>query len=300
MESILDDHPFALCLTHDVDRPYKTYQWLWEAVREGSAGALVGLLRGRNPYWQFERVRDLEAELGVRSAFYFLNEPHLLLEKPLGTLLHHDEWLEHLGRYDITDDAIANVIRELDADGWEVGLHGSYDSSTNRSRLADEKRELESVIGHGIDGVRQHHLKLDVPTTWRHHQEIGLRYDTSLGWSHRYGFDYGYRPIKPFGDGFVVLPLTLMEVSLPDPHGRFDDALDVCRRLLEEAARERAVMTILWHVRYFSEKDFPGYGRLYRRVVELALEMDAWVGPPIELLEKVTTESNHASPDWTR
>lgn len=297
LATVFDDHPFALCLTHDVDRPYKTYQWLWEAVRDRSVGALSGFLKDHNPYWQFETVRNIEADLGVRSAFYFLNEPHLLGEKPVRSWLHLDEWIEHLGRYDITDDALAHVIRTLDDDGWEVGLHGSFDSATNRPRLGTEKRLLESVLGHRIDGGRQHHLKLDGPTTWRHHRDIGLRYDTSLGRSQQYGFQYGYRPIRPFGDGFVVFPLTVMEASLPDPSARFDEALDVCHRLLEEAAQNRAVMTVLWHVRYFSEEDFPGYGRLYRRVVERALEMGAWVGSPVDLLDSMTADRMRPPPD---
>jgi hypothetical protein len=38
-------------------------------------------------------------------------------------------------------------------------------------------------------------------------------------------------------------------------------------------------MTVLWHIRYFSEAEFPGYRRLYERLIERALEMGAWVGP---------------------
>lgn len=288
---LFKDYEFALCLTHDVDRPYKSYQGLHRAIRNCSPGELRSLLPSHNSFWQFETIRDIEDELGVRSAFYFLNEPHLLREKNPRNWLQVDQWIEHLGRYDVTSGPIAEEIRTLDANGWEVGLHGSYDSSSDRSRLKFEKRVLEHVVCHNISGVRQHNLRLDIPETWRHHKAIGLGYDTSLGSSTEYGFQHGYQPFRPFQDEFVVLPLTLMETALPDPAIRFDAALDACDRLLEEAAENRAVMTVLWHVRYFSDRDFPGYRRLYRELVERALDLGAWVGPPGTVCTELNTES---------
>jgi hypothetical protein len=46
-------------------------------------------------------------------------------------------------------------------------------------------------------------------------------------------------------------------------------------------------MTVLWHPRLFSEADFPGYSRLYRRLVATALDRGAWVGPPREFIESI-------------
>ena len=65
-ELIPDGHRFALCLTHDVDRPYKTYQSLYYAITDLDPSHLASLVPGRNPYWSFERIMRLEEELGVR------------------------------------------------------------------------------------------------------------------------------------------------------------------------------------------------------------------------------------------
>jgi peptidoglycan/xylan/chitin deacetylase (PgdA/CDA1 family) len=280
-----DDHSFALCLTHDVDRPYETYQSLYYALADRDPSHLASALPGRNPYWQFDDIAALEADLGVRSAFYFLNEQHLLLDRPTSDWFDPTHWIEHLGRYDVDD--VASTIRELDAGGWEVGLHGSYHSPDDRERLREEKRRLESILGGRVTGGRQHHLRMAVPATWHHHREIGLRYDASLGSGESVGFQYGYRPLRPFGDDFLVFPLTIMEQALPDPGTRFEAARDVCEDLLLEAARNDAVATALWHPRYFNEREFPGYRRLYRWLVERALELDAWVGPPRELYLRI-------------
>jgi hypothetical protein len=285
-----DGYDFSLCLTHDVDRPYKTYQSLFYALSGDPLYHLASLRPGFEPYWQFDDILDLESELGVRSAFYFLNEPSLFETQGPEEWVRPENLVEHAGRYDPTDDAVASVVRRLDAGGWEVGLHGSFHSSTDRERLGEEKRVLESVLGHELRGGRQHHLKLGAET-WQYHRDIGLEYDASLGSSSSVGFTHGYDLVRPFDDDFVVFPLTAMEVALPDPGDDFEAAWSVCRDLLDEAAENEAVMTVLWHPRYFNEREFPGYRRLYRRVVEYALASNGWVGPPGDLLDRAPQRS---------
>ena len=284
----MDDYSFALCLTHDVDRPKKSWlQSLYYAACERDPRHLTTLTPSRNPYWQFDRVMSMEADLGVRSAFYFLDEPHLLREKPPREWLDWQHLVQHLGRYDLYDPAIVEVVRRLDEGGWEVGLHGSYGSYDCPDRLAGEKALLERILGHEVVGVRQHYLNLDGIRTWRHQADLGFRYDTSLGSATQYGFEHGYDLFRPFDDDFVVFPLTAMEDALPDPGRDFDAAAAACDDLLEEAAANDAVMTVLWHPRFFCVEEFPGYRRLYRYLVEGALERDAWVGAPRGYLDEL-------------
>ncbi len=286
--SVPEGHPFALCLTHDVDRPYKSAaQALYYAVVERRPGHLRSLFTDENPYWQFEEIAELEAAFGVRSAFYFLSEPHLLFERPAREWPSPGNWVQHLGRYDVLRDDLAAAIRRLDEGGWEVGLHGSTATARDRERMATEKRRVESVLGHPVVGGRQHYLELSIPETWRHQSALGMRYDASLGSATDYGFEYGYGLRRPFDDEFVVFPLTLMEQTLPDPGTDFERAWGVIESLLAEAAEHDAVMTVLWHPRYFNEAEFPGYRRLYRRLLARAVEADAWIGPPADLYERL-------------
>lgn len=286
---------FALCLTHDVDRPYKTYQSIYYALKERDPTHLASLRNDVNPYWQFESLMEMEDELGVRSAFYFLTE-RSLFEYPPREWLHPRYWLEHLGRYDLEEPELVEVIEKLDVGGWEVGLHGSYSSFDDPERLQYEKTKIERVLGHDIVGGRQHYLNR-VPETWEHHREIGLRYDSSLGSSTEYGFQHGYQLKYPFDDDFAVFPLAVMEVALVRGTADFEEAWAECERLLEEAKENDAVMTVLWHPRYVSG-DFPGYRTLYRRLVERARSMGAWIGPPGEYLRVVEgdgCEDSHES-----
>ncbi|WP_230198754.1 polysaccharide deacetylase family protein [Halopiger djelfimassiliensis] len=290
VRSFPDDAEFALCLTHDVDRPYKGFRSLYYATQERPRYHLRTALSSSNPYWQFEEIMALEDELDVRSAFYFLNEQHLLSVRPVREWLSPSNWIQHLGRYEITDDDIATVVRELDAGGWEVGLHGSYHTRNDPGRLREEKAVLEGVLDGPVVGGRQHHLRLAVPETWRHHRSIGLEYDASLGSATECGFHAGYDPLRPFDDGFLVFPLTIMDQALPDPGTEPIAARRTCERLLTAAARNGAVMTILWHPRFFNDREFPGYRDLYRWLIERALDLGAWVGAPGTLHETIRQE----------
>ena len=284
-EVIPEDGSFALCLTHDVDRPYKTYQSSYYAVRNRSLSQLRDLIFGRNPYWSFDRIRSIEAELDVRSAFYFLDEESLFTDRPRRELFDPEAWSLYTGRYDIHDPRIVELIRELDGGGWEIGLHGSYNSFRDREQLREQKTRLESILGRDVTGGRQHHLNLSIPETWEHHAAIGLQYDASLGSSTEHGFTHGYGLHRPFDDEFVVFPLTAMEIALPIDRNP-DRAWEACEELLKDAHDNAAVMTVLWHPRFFCS-DTPNHAPIYRRLIERALELGAWVGPPGALYEQL-------------
>ena len=292
---MIDDYTFALCLTHDVDRPYKTFHAPLYALRDRDPEHLRSLLPGTNSFWTFDRILDIEDDLGVRSAFYFLSEQRLFRDRPPREWLTKDGWRLFAGRYSLADRRIRDLIAELDAGGWEVGLHGSYESPTDRERLATEKRTVERVLGRSVRGGRQHYLRHSVPETWAHHQAIGLDYDCSLGSADSYGFEHGYSIKRPFDDSFVVFPLTIMELALPTVETDPEAAWRECERLLEEAADNGAVMTVLWHPRFFSELDFPNYGMLYRRLIERAQELGGWVGPPGDYYDSL----DHPTPSIT-
>lgn len=285
-EAVPDDYAFALCLTHDVDRPYKTYQAPYYAVTERDPSHLRSLLPGVNPYWSFGRIAALEDELGVRSAFYFMDEQWLFTDRPLPEWIDPQSWQLYAGRYALDDPDVVDTMHELVDGGWEVGLHGSYESFDDRERLRAEKERLETLLGHPVSGGRQHHLNLAVPGTWEHHAAIGLDYDSTLGSSSEYGFEHGYTPFRPFDDGFVVFPLTLMDVALPTVADDPELAWSECASLLDEAAENEGVMTVLWHPRYLGD-DHPEHVALYRRLIERAQELGAWVGPPGELYERI-------------
>ncbi|MFP8956778.1 polysaccharide deacetylase family protein [Natrialbaceae archaeon A-CW3] len=294
---MLDDYEFALCLTHDVDRTTKSFQAPYYAVKDRDPSHLLSLVNDERPYWQFEEIMALEDDLGIRSSFYFLNEPCLFRDRPIREWMNPNRWILHLGRYDITAPEVQQVIRTLDAEGWEVGLHGSYHSYRDVDRLAEEKETLERILGHSVLGGRQHYLNLQRPKTWEYHSEIGLKYDSSLGSATEWGFRHTKDIYQPFDDDFVVFPLTVMEVALMASHGGDVSACkDACDELLREASEDQRIMTVLWHSRYFNEDEFPGFRELYVYLIEKAQNMGGWVGPCGTFYEEYLSEEGWISP----
>jgi hypothetical protein len=231
---------------------------------------------------------DIETGLGVRSSFNVLEEIPIT-DRPPREWFTKRGWQLFGGRYDAEDPAVAATLRVLSAYGWEIGLHGSYTSSENPDRFAQEKAHVESAVGTEIVGNRQHYWNLERPATWRHLQEAGIKYDTSLGSSDELEFQEGYDLRRPFDDEFVVFPWSLMDGAAMRAGETVEDSLRRCEEVLETARDHRSVLVLDWHGGdVFSERDYPGWGEVYDRLIERALSMDAWVGPPGTFYEALT------------
>jgi len=262
---------FTICLTHDVDRIRKTFQYLTHDIRKANFGKFRTFLKGTRPYWQFHRIMEIEESYGVRSTFFFLQES--ISFEPLNP----SNWKLSLGRYSLREPEVKNIIRELDAGNWEIGLHGSYNSYKNIDLLRNEKSLLEDVLGKPVNGIRQHYLNLNIPDTWRLQSEVGFKYDASFGKKQDIGYrDNLYNPFIDDTSGTYVIPLALMECYLftkaeNDPA----KAWLLTKQLMDEAKRNNAVFTVLWHQRMFNETEFPWYAEIYRWIIEEGKEQGA-------------------------
>lgn len=280
------EHTFALCLSHDVDRVYKTHQYFYNAVTEGDVDGLKGLFESKNPYWQFERFMAIESEYDVRSSFNVLDEIPLS-DRPISEWVSKQGWMLYAGRYDIMDKQIASTLKMLNNLDWEIGLHGSYTSSENPNRFKYEKERIESVVNTEIIGNRQHHWRLSPPETWEHLQEAGIKYDTSLGHSTKIDPQHGHELIRPFDDEFVVFPWSLMDHAVMDSAETTEDVWSNCERVLEDAKENQSVIVADWHSNVLFEPEYPDYALIYERLIERALDMGAWVGPPGQFYDAI-------------
>ena len=254
---------FTVCLTHDVDRVRKTYQYVTHDVRRCKIkNILFGLLK-KNPYWNFDTIMRLEDELGVRSTFFFLNEtirPKLYSPK---------SWMLSFGRYGIGESKVVDIIKDLDREGWEIGLHGSFNSYNNKQLMRKEKAELESILGKPVDGIRQHHLNLLAPDTWKIQKSLGFSYDATFGPKRGIGFleDKTVPFVQP-DSRLLIIPLAVMDGNLFRKAGNVPEkAWDIVRNLIELAEKKNAVLSVLWHQRVFNDAEFPGYIHIYKKMI---------------------------------
>jgi len=286
-----DGKKFAVCLTHDVDRVYKTYQYIPSILQRfrkgdflGVAGQVKSLLfsHGKNnPYWVFDKIISLENELQVKSTFYFLNETGRLNPFSLKS------WILFWGRYKIDSSNIVEIIKKLHSDGFEVGVHGSYYSYNDVSLLRSEKTKLEKILDDRVYGIRQHYLNIDQLTPKIQESE-GFEYDTTLGFRKGTGFRRGtcfpYHPLDYDLNkcrSLLEIPLIVMDGAIPGDEAIFDQ----CIEIMDIVEKNNGLFTLLWHQRRFSETDFPFMTEAYKRLVTEAINRNAWVATAKEIYQ---------------
>jgi peptidoglycan/xylan/chitin deacetylase (PgdA/CDA1 family) len=276
-----EGRPFAVFASHDVDRTRKTFQYPYyfaRAVRRLDApgfsaqvASLLAVLRGRTPYWNFEKIMSLEERLGVRSTFFFLHETG----RP--RLAHPRSLVLYAGRYDLREPSIQRIIGKLATGGWEIGLHGSYRSFRDGSLLGPEKELLEGVLGRPVHGVRQHYLRLDVPRTLKEQERVALTYDSTVGFSDRVGFRAGtsfpfFLTLSDDTCGLLELPLALMD----GPLFGYRLPWEVAQKIVRSVRKVGGVLVVDWHQRHFNRFEGRGYEELYRRLLESCRADNAW------------------------
>uniref|UniRef100_UPI00404A7E49 polysaccharide deacetylase family protein n=2 Tax=Flavobacterium sp. TaxID=239 RepID=UPI00404A7E49 len=259
---------FQVALSHDVDRTLKTYQTFSHGAK--SLGKLdfktflfhLKTFYDKEVYWNFEDIIDIENSFGVKSTFYILNE-----SIPFN-LFDIKNWKLSLGRYNIQEERIVEMIRFLDANGWEIGVHGSYLSYKNLELLKSEKKQLELLLGKEVVGIRQHYLNLD-DKTWSLQKEAGFKYDSSFGYTRDIGFkEEKVAPFKPFGDDFTVYPLVIMDSCFANKKDNWE-YLDI---IVNQAIENNGIVTINWHNNNYNSIEYPMYRQNYIDLIKYLLD----------------------------
>jgi len=273
---------FAVCLSHDVDRVQKSFQAITNFFIEKRPYHLVSLFNKKNPYWSFDKIIELEKKYNIRSTFFFLKETKKL------EMLNPSSYGLSCGYYDWNNPKITEIIKKLDDGGWEIGLHGSYRSYQDEKLLLEEKKGLERVLGMSIIGIRQHFLNLDIPRTWEMQKKIGFKYDTSFGYQDKIGFrEDKIIPFKPFNGDFLVFPLTAMDSTIFSNYNKDKTRWKKISEVINIAEKKGGVISFLWHQRVFNEKEFPGWSKMYEKIIRECKEKDAWIVPCREVYKYI-------------
>lgn len=270
----LSNKKFTVCLTHDVDRVKKTYQYITHFAKTRDFHHIKSFFSKENPYWNFNKIMEAEKRLGVRSTFFFLNET-----ERFNPFTHPKKWSRSkVGRYKIKNPKISEIIRKLDKNGWEIGVHGSYSSYKNLNLLKKEKKDLEKIVGHEIIGIRQHYLNLN-ENTWRLQEKAGFKYDSSFGFNDgNVGFmEKKYHPFRPIKDkkDFLVIPIAIMDWCLLRKN---NSVKDLCIDIIRTAEKHGGVLTLNWHQENLNEEESPDYLKIYKNIIKECKKRKAYIG----------------------
>ena len=260
-----------VALSHDIDRISKTYQYFTHFTRSLIKSQFkdsfyqIKSLFLKNTYWNFDEIIKIENAYNVKSTFFFLNESLKF------NVLDVNNWALSLGRYNIYDKKIIEIIKWLDQNGWEIGVHGSYNSFKDYDLLKNEKRILENIVGHEIIGIRQHFLNL-YEKTWDIQKRLGFKYDSSFGYTEDIGFKEGkIVPFSPFEDEFTVYPQIIMDTPFMENNNRWH----ILDEIIATSIENKSLLVINWHNDKFNENEFPGFKKAYLNIIEKCISNNA-------------------------
>ncbi len=264
--------PYALFLTHDVDRidkwtipeVKKRIKMLWQSgFRKHWSSAFTAirkLIFSQNPYWNFDWLKSIEKKLGVHSTWFFL---------PRG-LKNIDAF------YSFSEPRIINLVQHLLKEGDSIGLHGTYNSFDNPYLMAKELKKIETLSSNKIIVSRQHWLRFKYPDTLRILEQLGVLCDSTWGFSDHFGWRNSYcMPFRPYDleqDRMMniwELPLNAMDVTFFDYlHMSFEEAFEAINHMINQCKKYGGLFTLLWHNSFLDDDEFPGIRNFYIKILD--------------------------------
>ncbi|MBI4405588.1 MAG: hypothetical protein HY537_15610 [Deltaproteobacteria bacterium] len=278
--------PYAVCVTHDIDRVFSTIHRLsWDrnyridtfrSVWMDFVSAHVRKLHDNNPFCNFYRTIRLEKQWGIPSVCYVLFE-----KRRLFMAIRKREPQHFFGVY--RPEEIVRELEDYRDAGNEIGIHGSFDSWCNADALSKELNKMRNCGFSPVCGVRNHYLNFSLEQSPAIQQAAGLMYDSSLGFNFTSGFRSGTG--FPFWLGAIwELPFQLMDSSLRFQYRAFADRRQVALKVLDEIKRVGGVLVLNWHLHRMNEQDFPDDVGLLEEIVSIAKKDGAWFSRPCDVI----------------
>lgn len=206
-----------------------------------------------DPYNTFDFLMDCCEKCGRTTAFYFISG-------------HSAGEID--GVYDLDMPMVRNLLTTIDQRGHEIGIHFSYNAYKEMEVMKVELENLRRVLSdlalsNTVEGGRQHFLRWETPITPRIWNDLGLIYDSTLGYADHVGFRSGTSHSYPIFDlierkqlALLEKPLILMECSAISERymgmGYTSDALQYMLNIKEKVRKVKGTFTVLWHNSHFN------------------------------------------------
>ena len=215
------------------------------------------------PYDTFSFLMDTSERSGLRSSFNFVAGISDTTRDPT---------------YDVGSRWMRALLSEIHKRGHELGLHPSFCTFRDKRRTREEFERLKSIcraegIAQAAWGGRQHYLRWQNPTTSRIWEDVGLDYDSSVGFADEVGFRSSCCYEYPIWDLSQEVSLKLRERPLIAMEGTlllymkysYEAAATAIRDLAKTCRKYEGDFTLLWHNHMLASKEAKV---TYTRIVE--------------------------------
>ncbi|HEX7845810.1 MAG TPA: polysaccharide deacetylase family protein [Chitinophagaceae bacterium] len=266
--------PFTFLPTYDIDEAYsykhktswRTFGGIAKTFLKGQWPAIaerMKVLNGslKDPYDAFEWMDDLHQRFQLQPRYFFL-------------------MAQQTGKYDKNilpaEVAMQSLVKEH-REKYQVGIHPSWQSGDDPSLVRKEKELLEEAIGEKITSSRQHFLRFDLPKTFRHLIETGIKEDHSMGYGTINGFRasvaspfYWYDLEKEEATDLLLYPFCFMDAnSFYEQKHTPQQALEELRYYHNEVKAVNGTLVTLWHNTFLgTAKMFEGWKEVYEQFIE--------------------------------
>jgi len=282
-------HRFAVGLSHDIDR--LKGKSIARYIYWGLKG-LISIRRNKNeaknyfnqiirwiklaedPYWNLYDILKFNEQNGISSTFFFLSLRNFIADGER--------------RYRINNRNIAQAIKELDQKNNEIGMHALNHSIDHIDRLKREKERLENAVGKEVLGIRNHYLKFHFPDTWKIDQQLGLKYDSTLGWQDNVGFRagtcwpfFGYDAVADNSINVLEIPLVIMDGVLDhilSADLNCNAIVDKTLTIIDKVENYGGAVAVLWHNDYLNQLEHPEHWKAYKEIINHLKTRDVSIG----------------------
>lgn len=175
---------------------------------------------------------------------------------------------------------LRSLIKSL-ADYSEVGIHPSYGSNSDSTKLKKEVAILSRILKRDVTRSRQHFLILKLPETYRRLLDLDITDDYTMGYALQVGFRasictpfYFYdldleKPTNLRIHPFAVMDATLKYYMKVSP----GDAMSYIKPLIDETKAVKGDFVSLWHNESLGDnKLWNGWKRVYEEMVDYAVQ----------------------------
>lgn len=274
-----DGKQYALSLSHNIDywnfRTKESLKKLNVRRRETSGYSTDSLLKlflhNIDKKWFFDpaelikKIIKIEANFRASSSFFVLTKPDL-----------KDKKLNYFSDTEIFQQ-ILNIFSTL-----SLNLQGTKEAGVDIAVLRDEHVRLK---GFSAKGFRVRYLNMNYQKLFNNLEAGKIKYDSSMGFYDKTGYaagiSYPFRPYnleedRPFN--VLEIPSVISDRTLHvNFRGNAKKAEHYLEEIFERSADFKSHISLSWHNHVFDNIDFPGWGRLYKKLLQKAHKSNAWI-----------------------
>ncbi|MCB0668633.1 MAG: hypothetical protein KDC80_22565 [Saprospiraceae bacterium] len=251
----------SIWASHDIDSLYHNHlPELKTAIWHFRPDQILSILTRlhRDPDMAiFEEILEIDQENSIPATWFWLAN-NAVFNSVSGRVIEN-------ANYQITEQRVKNLIAGIKRSEATLGIH----KSLGCSNISLERDQIDSCININ----RNHYLAGKLPELWAEMEVANIEKDATAGFSGAMGFRNSYGlPVRPFDPrrnhpfNIIEYPLHIMDVTFMNQGLSPGEAeLEILTFLRKH--KTDCQISVLWHNNYFSDIKYPGWGAVYKSII---------------------------------